>query len=224
MGGDKTIPANNAIDEAGSHQTDHFKKVVLEKKFIVSEKDIDTLYISSLNWLKKINSKILVENKPLNILAHHEKIIVIRNPENIDSILGNWNPFYWKKQIEIINEVINDKIVLKIKLISYNNLYLDIKKRWWNELIEKYVNYIGINLDKELLRELYPKEDMIKMTHDLLYTSLPQIFISIIGILIGFIFLKFKILFFIIILLSIYQLLPIILQIVMIRSRIRNIY
>jgi hypothetical protein len=126
-------------------ESDH----VIDKDVIIERADIDRIYDGCLRWLKEINAKIK-EKGDDHILAEHKGSVRYQ---------GWWfrnktiNITLKKIEENVHVRLVMDPIYEKFQPKGFGIKYL---KRYWVDLIVHLWTYIGVNVDKKILYDLYP--------------------------------------------------------------------
>jgi len=115
----------------------------------IHNENIEQIYDSIIQWLKKRGFKIISNNKPSQIYAE-QRI----SGESIDID-------HWHKNIlinlDIQKQDVNITITLHSPYIMDNNQNKEAKLLW-GEYIEKLYIFLGIELDKKILNQIHSSE------------------------------------------------------------------
>jgi len=130
---------------------------IIDEKIIMYKSDIKIVYLNSILWINKMNAKILEKKEPTYIKAIHQ---------------GPRGYYYedYKKEITILLEQNINSVMIRIIMDEHEkNPFLDgyaNRRRAWSSLVEDYWTSIGMRMDDDLFRRLYPSDSLTKNIND----------------------------------------------------------
>jgi len=138
---------------------------IIDETATIQGADIDEVYESCLEWVKSIRADVCEKNKPSFIKAEHRLYTVFPfgiypNP-HIDWIILN---IHLTQEKKILHEIFQDypdvKVEVKIPNIQHNTKRRLPRYVRWYQVVEEFWNYLGIDLDDEVLRRYYPQRHL----------------------------------------------------------------
>jgi len=144
--------------------------IVEDESITIEHADVNDVFNKSIEWLDGEESYIENVVKPFNIHAIHRGISAIER----DKIAG------WKKRIVITLAQSGDSVDISTKIFGVKNLLLNStiqRDRHWSKIVEEYYDYIGVDIDESVLKNLYTKTDLKLLWKDHLHLTFQYLFL-----------------------------------------------
>ena len=122
---------------------------IIDETATIQGADIETVYDDCLAWLKKNRADITLMEKPTLIQANHRRGLYLEmtTPED------------WHKEISIKLEQLDSDVNIHLLMgFPQKGSRTNLKKitSFWPLMVENIWDYIGVEISKELLINLYP--------------------------------------------------------------------
>lgn len=141
---------------------------LLKDKVVIEAKYIEEIFDKSILWLKKENAKILEKKPPYFAVAMHQY--------GIDANL-------YPKKIQIDLSELKNKIEIEFKIMKSVSGRVNTRSIFFRKLIEDYYRFIGVNVDNDILKRIYPEKVLNTLIKRTLYGIFVLNLISIIVII-----------------------------------------
>jgi hypothetical protein len=140
----------------------NLQREYLEPEHIIDEQAsikgvfIEDVYDNCVKWLKKYSAELLEENDPFFIKAYH------KGQRAWYEDWGKVISISLKKEAGFVNiRVIMDEREENPFLEGYEN-----RRRSWSKLVEDLWKHLGVEMNNEMLEDLYSKSDLEKIIGD----------------------------------------------------------
>ena len=130
---------------------------LIKDELIIEVTDIEHIFDKSILWLKKENAKILEKMPPFFMVAIHQ--------HGLDANL-------YPKKIQIKLSKLENKVEVEFKIMKSMIERVNTRSIFFRKLIEDYYRYIGINVDNDILKRIYPEEVLNNLIKKNLYVIL----------------------------------------------------